>query len=142
MRLVEHLQSKGEYAVYIPLRYGAAKSRSLSQNTSLNLDEYIFRFITLKYFLGRPTYFNSEEDDDMERFLRAHAARGKPVRLFIDDAEMLTKDSPCLGVLLELILRGQLRVVFITSNDDDRPGFLKSSGYSTRTETVDRKSVV
>jgi len=131
MRLVEHLQSKGEYAVYIPLREKASQAE---------MDAYIRSFIKPESKVAPPSYLNAayvREDDEITKFLQSQLAlRGKPVRLFIDDAQKLTKDSGCLGLLLEHMLKKQLEVVFITSNDDKRPAFLKSSGYTTRVKTL------
>lgn len=138
-KLVQHLQSQGEYAIYIPLRLSAPTILSPNQNRPINLDEHIFSFIDPKLVIARPAYLNSRflgEDKGINRFLESCAARGKPVRLFIDDAQKLTKDSPCLGPLLEYILGNRLQVVFISSNDDASPAFVESSGYHTRYEAV------
>ena len=130
MRLVEHLQNQGEHAIYIPLR-------DATLNSTQSLHEYVTSFLEPEFAISPPYYLNPRRwGDRIQSIFKSHAARGKPVRLFIDDAQMLAKESFCLGFLHENISINNLQVVYITNDDNKKPVFLKPNDHRTRYKTI------
>jgi hypothetical protein len=75
-------------------------------------------------------------EDRITELLEHHKKGGSIVTIIIDDAQKLMKDEYCLGLLLEYMLEGRLRLIFVSGNDDPYPDFTKSSGYRTRTRSL------
>jgi len=123
--VIKDLQKANEYAVYVPLRASGDMTADefIDSRLDPNPNVIIYSSTSIKPRSKR---------ERIDNLLAFHASRGSPVSVFIDDAQHLKKDSPCLGPLLEYVLGGKLRLVFITGTDDETPEFLKSSGYSER----------
>jgi len=119
---VQELQNAGVYAVLISLR-----------SRSYDIDQYIYSELAPQPNIPHPVSIQPPNLlERVKQLVSLRATKNSPIYIFVDDAQHLQKESTCLGIFLDYILKGQLRVIFITSDDRDNPEFLTFSGYTNR----------